>query len=109
MADARASGNTRKSRVGDQRDVLAEWQMLQCGRELIGFLHACPQRAATREHHHIARLDATFLDGVNGRALAYEYARWTFDAVDAGCVHQRRVDGSAFNNATFGRQVAAWK
>src|SRR5262245_57437328 len=40
MADARAGADAAETRIGQQRDIFAERQMLERARELVGFLHA---------------------------------------------------------------------
>ena len=58
VADARAGGNAGETRVGQQRDLLAERQMFQRAGHLIGFLHARAHRPDARQHQHVAGLDA---------------------------------------------------
>ena len=107
MADACTRAHAAEARIRHQRDVLAEGQMLQGAGELIRFLHARAHRTAAREHDDVAGLHLAFLDRGDGLLLADEHARRSFLAINAVGIDDARVDGSAFDERTLGRKVAA--
>ena len=110
MSDACAGRDTGKARVGDERDLLADVEVLQGGGHLVDLLHARAHRTAADEHHHLVGEDAVVavaLDGGNRRALAREHARRAGEAVHAVAADDGRVDCGALADGAIGREVAA--
>src|SRR5262249_3165039 len=106
VADARPGRNAAEARVGHDRDVLAEAQVLQRRRDLVDLLHAAAHRPAADEDQHVARLErvgAVAFDRADRRPLAGEDARRPRFAVHAVGVHHARVDGGALDDRTFRR------
>ena len=75
VADAGAGRDAGEARVGDERDWLADVEVLERRGDLVGLLHAGADRAAADEHHHRRpawmRSSPLALDRGDRRALAW--------------------------------------
>src|SRR5438093_6958543 len=109
MPDARSSRDAGEPCVRNQRHVSAEWQMLERRRKLICFFHPGTHRTAAREHKNIARLNAAFLDCLDGVFLAHKDTRRPFLAIDTVGIDYSWVDGRAFDERTFRGKVSPRK
>jgi hypothetical protein len=109
MADACAGGNAGETRVGNHRDLLAEGKMLERRGDLIDFFHARPHGATANEHDHVAGVNGFRFDRGDGSRLGDENAGRADLAIDAVRIDDRRVDRRAFDDASFGRKIAARK
>ena len=103
VADAGSGRETRKARIGQQRNMLAEGQLLERARDLIGFLHPCAHWPNTGQDHNVAGLDAALFQSSHRVLFSDEHARGPFFAIAAVGVHDGGIDGGAFDDGAFGR------
>ena len=109
MANARAGRNAGKTRVSHKRDMFAEWKVLECGGQLIGFFHTGPHGATADQHNDVTGIDRSLFDCCHGLAFAHKNARGTFLAINSVGINNARINRRALHNRTFGRQIATWK
>src|SRR5450755_1186363 len=77
VADAGTGGYAAEAGIGEHRDVLAEFQVLQRGGDLISLFHAGAHGAAADEHDDVAGGDAAgavAFDGGDGGGFGLENA-----------------------------------
>src|SRR6185437_2936260 len=109
VTDAGSGGDPTETRVGEHRNMLAEWQRLKCGGDLIDLLHACTERTSANKHKNIAVADFATLDCCNSCGLGDKDLGGTFVPIEVVCVDERGIDGSALDDAAFGREIADGK
>src|ERR1039458_3418184 len=109
MPDTSASRDSAEACVCKDGNMLTEWQTLQCRGDWVDSLHASPRRAATDQHNHVSMGHRTALDCIDRRGLRNEDARRASVAINIVLVDERRVDGSALDDASLGRQIAGRK
>ncbi|MDB5348631.1 MAG: hypothetical protein JWP89_7008 [Schlesneria sp.] len=109
VTDAGSGGDAREPGVRDQGDVLAEGEVPQGRRDLIGLFHAAAEGATTHQDD-----DVTFFDGTVGTAFhcgdgvsfRREDSGGAELAVDAVGVDDGLVDRGALDDRAFGSDVA---
>src|SRR5262249_44178398 len=112
VADTGAGRNTREAGVGQDRDLLAEAQMLERRGDLVNLFHTRPHRTTADQNQDVPRLQSPLpvaLDRPDGRAFAREDAGRTYLAKHAISIHNARIDSCALDYRPFRSQVAARK
>src|SRR4029079_7877535 len=107
VADARSRRDAGKARIGQQRDSLADVEVLERGGDLVNLFHARAERATSGQHDHFAGADAVLaaaLDGRNRRAFARENARGPGTAIHAVGIDDARIDGRRLDDRAVGRE-----
>ncbi len=105
MANAGSGRDPAEARIGEDGNVFAERQRLQCRRDLVYLLHARTGRPTADEHHHIVFYNVAALNGVDRGLFSSEHFCGPKVAILLIGVDQRRINRGALDDRAFRRKV----
>src|SRR5271157_2747043 len=109
VADAGATGDATKTRVGEDGDFLSEVEVAKRGGDFEDLLHTGTHGAAAHQNNDVAGVDVAVLDSGDGGLLGDEDARGAGLAVDAVGRNNGGIDGRALDDGAAWGEVAGGK